>query len=93
MVLLESNHCPQMLTTGPYPAALKRRIRSKRGHLSNLAAAACLQQLRNDVPIILLAHLSEINNTPRKALATAQEGLGLYLVKLISAHVHSTTPQ
>ena len=30
-VLLESNHCPEMLATGPYPESLKRRIRSRRG--------------------------------------------------------------
>jgi len=89
MVILESNHCPHMLKTGPYPLALKRRIRSKRGHLSNLAAASYLQQLRNDVPIILLAHLSEINNTPLKAMASAQEALGLYFSEVDV----STSPQ
>jgi len=38
-IVLESNHCPDMLQNGPYPESLKRRIRSKRGHLSNPAAA------------------------------------------------------
>ena len=42
-VLLESNHCPDMLENGPYPAYLKSRIRSKRGHLSNPDAARCLR--------------------------------------------------
>ena len=31
-----------------------------------------------DVPQIILAHLSEINNTPERAMAGAREGLGLY---------------
>ena len=44
-LVLESNHCPEMLRTGPYPEMLKRRIRSKRGHLSNPDAAACIRSL------------------------------------------------
>jgi phosphoribosyl 1,2-cyclic phosphodiesterase len=77
-IVLESNHCPDMLANGPYPESLKRRIRSKRGHLSNPAAAACLQAFGKDVPQVVLAHLSEINNTPEKAMGTAREGLGLF---------------
>ena len=77
-IVLESNHCPDMLRNGPYPESLKRRIRSKRGHLSNTAAACCLQTLGKDVPRIILAHLSETNNTPDKVIASAREGLGLF---------------
>ncbi len=77
-VLLESNHCPEMLENGPYPVYLKQRIRSKRGHLSNTAASLCLQTLAGRVDSVLLAHLSEVNNTHEKALTTALCGLGLY---------------
>ncbi len=77
-IILESNHCPDMLQNGPYPESLKRRIRSKHGHLSNTAAAHCLQVLGKDVPRIILAHLSEMNNTPERVLASARQGLGLY---------------
>ncbi len=77
-ILLESNHCPEMLRNGPYPAMLKQRIRSRRGHLSNIAAAECLQTLGAAVPHVMLAHLSEVNNTPGKALATALQALGFY---------------
>ena len=77
-VVLESNHCPVMLENGPYPESLKRRIRSKRGHLSNTAAASCIRALGREVPQIILAHLSEMNNTPEKALLSAREGLGLF---------------
>ncbi|HDQ08483.1 MAG TPA: MBL fold metallo-hydrolase [Methanoculleus sp.] len=78
-VILESNHCPVMLVEGRYPAFLKRRIAdTKRGHLSNPAAAAVLRHLCADLSHVVLAHLSEENNTPEKALATAHEGLGLY---------------
>jgi phosphoribosyl 1,2-cyclic phosphodiesterase len=93
-VLLESNHCPDMLRTGPYPESLKRRIRSRRGHLSNVAAAACLREIGGHVDAVILAHLSEINNTPEKALASAKEGLGFYIgdVKIMVAHQHQVTP-
>ena len=77
-IVLESNHCPDMLANGPYPESLKRRIRSKRGHLSNPDAAACLRDFGKDVPRVILAHLSEINNTPDKAIGSAREGLGLF---------------
>jgi phosphoribosyl 1,2-cyclic phosphodiesterase len=77
-IVLESNHCPEMLQNGPYPESLKRRIRSKKGHLSNLAAAECLQDFGRDVPQVILAHLSEMNNTPEKAMGSAREGLGLF---------------
>jgi len=77
-VLLESNHCPQMLENGPYPAFLKSRIRSSRGHLSNPDAARCLQRLADHIHVAMLAHLSEINNTQERALLSALEGLGFY---------------
>jgi phosphoribosyl 1,2-cyclic phosphodiesterase len=76
--VLESNHCPEMLQNGPYPESLKRRIRSKKGHLSNPSAARCLQALGKDTPVVVLAHLSEINNTPARAMSGAREGLGLF---------------
>jgi len=75
--VLESNHCPVMLREGPYPESLKRRIRSAKGHLSNTAASACLRTLGDRVPAIVLAHLSEVNNTPERAVASARDGLGL----------------
>ena len=77
-IVLESNHCPDMLANGPYPESLKRRIRSKRGHLSNPDAAACLRDFGKDVPQVILAHLSETNNTPDKAMVSARAGLGLF---------------
>jgi phosphoribosyl 1,2-cyclic phosphodiesterase len=92
-VLLESNHCPEMLATGPYPESLKRRIRSRRGHLSNVTAASCLRQIAGDLGAVILAHLSEVNNTPEKALASAREGLGFYLgeVEILVARQHEVT--
>ncbi len=92
-ILLEFNHCPEMLRTGPYPEVLKRRIRSRHGHLSNVSAAACLRALGCDVGTVILGHLSEINNTPEKALASAKEGLGLYCggVRVVVGKQHTVS--
>jgi len=77
-LVLESNHCPDMLKNGPYPPSLKRRIQSRVGHLSNDAARTFLHELDGDLSTLILAHLSEVNNTPEKAQASGMEGLGLY---------------
>ncbi len=67
-VVLESNHDPDMLMDGPYPYDLKLRIRGKKGHLSNEDCATLAAQLyASGTKNILLAHLSEQNNTPRLA--------------------------
>lgn len=67
-VVLESNHDPDMLMDGPYPYDLKLRIRGKKGHLSNEDCATVAAQLyAGGTKNILLAHLSEQNNTPRLA--------------------------
>lgn len=64
-VVLESNHDIAMLKDGPYPYALKQRILSRRGHLSNTDCASLAVRLsETGTRYILLAHLSEINNTP-----------------------------
>ena len=68
-VVLESNHDVDMLMKGPYPYELKRRVASRRGHLSNrecadLAAALAAEGTRG----FLLAHLSAENNHPELAL-------------------------
>jgi phosphoribosyl 1,2-cyclic phosphodiesterase len=93
-LVLESNHCPEMLANGPYPESLKRRIRSSRGHLSNPAAAAALRVFGKDVPQVVLSHLSEINNTPDRAWASARDGFGLYAEEksLIVATQRGSTP-
>jgi Metal-dependent hydrolases of the beta-lactamase superfamily I len=76
-IVLESNHCPKMLEEGPYPEYLKRRIRGKKGHLSNTMAAECLRELHGSVSTVILSHLSEVNNSPPVAFASSQEALGL----------------
>lgn len=67
-VVIESNHDVDMLRDGPYPDHLKRRIMGEYGHLSNAACASLLPHLpAYGTKRILLAHLSEQNNTPEIA--------------------------
>lgn len=72
-VVLESNHDIQMLKDGSYPAWLKARIASSRGHLSNEDCGEFLPRLyAGGTRHVLLAHLSAENNTPSLALASAK---------------------
>ena len=67
--LFESNYEPSMLAESPRPAWLKRRIKGRHGHLSNLQACRYIKQLAGDrTKGIFLAHLSEECNAPEAAL-------------------------
>lgn len=69
-VMLECNHDVNMLKAGPYPAALKSRILSDSGHLSNADCAEVITYLAsNGTKKAILAHISETNNTPLVARA------------------------
>jgi phosphoribosyl 1,2-cyclic phosphodiesterase len=73
LLVIEFNHDVQMLVDGPYPWALKQRIRGGRGHLSNVQAAGLLKQACHPgLREVVLAHLSEHNNTPRLAREAAE---------------------
>lgn len=75
-VLLESNHDVDMLARGSYPYPLKRRIASDFGHLSNDQAAQVIEALKgSSVKHVVLAHLSEQNNTKEIAFARAVQAL------------------
>ena len=72
-VILESNYDPNMLTAGPYPYELKKRIRSSRGHLSNDDAGHVAAELvRHGASQIILGHLSKENNFPELAMRTCE---------------------
>ena len=69
LLVLEANHDPHMLSTGPYPWPLKQRIKSRKGHLSNQEAKTLVMEVRHDhLDHVILAHLSEVNNAPDNAL-------------------------
>lgn len=76
LVFLEANHDPQLLKQGPYPESLKRRIASDYGHLSNQACGVALRQIVSaKTKHIMLAHLSEQNNTLKHAQETVVQHL------------------
>ena len=69
--IFESNHNIEMLMHGRYPKWLKARVSSDVGHLSNESSAFYLTKLIGEnTKEIILAHLSEENNTPELALET-----------------------
>lgn len=72
-ILLEANHDIRMLQAGPYTYALKQRILSDRGHLSNDNSGLLLNQIiHEDLKYILLGHLSKENNMPELAFETVK---------------------
>ena len=76
LLLLESNHDVDMLKVGPYPWAVKQRVLSRKGHLSNdLASGYIREELTQEVQTLVLGHLSENNNHPAIAEMTARQAL------------------
>lgn len=87
-VLLEFNHDPDMLESGPYPFHLKKRIRGPKGHLSNPEAAMLLKKIADErLGHVILSHLSEINNSPENALAEAKKALAEIGMHEVAVHV------
>lgn len=82
-VVIESNYDEAMLVNGPYNAMLKRRIAGKKGHLAN-EMCACLAPVlaRCGTRSIVLAHLSETNNTPALAFSATRDKLKEYGVSI-----------
>ena len=70
-VFIESNYDPDMLTRGPYPAFLKKRIAGPAGHISNVESAELLKSASSkNLKWACLSHLSAHNNKPSLALET-----------------------
>jgi phosphoribosyl 1,2-cyclic phosphodiesterase len=93
LLLLESNHDLEMLRDGPYPWAVKQRVMSRVGHLSNEAASKFLENdYDGQAAYVILAHLSESNNLPELARVTAERALidraGLLANRLLLAAQH-----
>ena len=76
LIVVESNHDERLLTNGPYPWMLKQRIGGDLGHLSNGATAAFLADTAHQgLKGVVLAHLSQTNNTPEHALSRTRDAL------------------
>jgi phosphoribosyl 1,2-cyclic phosphodiesterase len=76
VLVVESNHDEGMLRAGPYPPRVQARIAGPRGHLSNRAAGLLMRAaMRGRARHVVLAHISEVNNTPDVALGNARRTL------------------
>ncbi len=74
--IIESNYDEEMLLDGPYPRCLKERVISDSGHLSNKSTAKYLNKLVGEnTKCVILAHLSEKNNTEELAYTETKKVL------------------
>ena len=90
--IIESNHDEVMLMDGPYPRFLKERVISDKGHLSNTTTAKYLQKIiGSNTKTIVLAHLSETNNTEELAYNTTHDLLNNENIDLKVAKQHEAT--
>lgn len=73
ILMVEANHDINMVEVGPYTYALKQRILSDRGHLSNDNCGKLVCELMSDnLKHIVLGHLSKENNYPQLAYETVR---------------------
>ena len=80
-LMIEANHEPDILMSGPYPWHLKKRIKGEKGHLSNQDCFLLLDEVfHEDVSHVSFLHLSEENNNPDILRAMALERLAKYNV-------------
>ncbi len=78
LYVMESNHDVEMLTNGSYPFQTRQRILSDKGHLSNYDSSKYLSSFIGDnTKYIMLAHLSQENNTEEIAYETLINRLNL----------------
>ena len=80
ILILEANHDENMLLNNPkYSSMLKHRILSSKGHISNLTCAGILRDIYSpNTTQVILAHLSEENNSPMLAYNTIKTELSRY---------------
>lgn len=84
--VIESNHDEVMLMDGPYPRFLKERVISDKGHLSNITTAKYLKKIIGiNTKNIVLAHLSETNNTEELAIKTVRSEVPNESIEIIAA--------
>ncbi|MCL2569656.1 MAG: MBL fold metallo-hydrolase [Firmicutes bacterium] len=77
VVMLECNHDNlKLMNNTKYPMWLKRRVSSNYGHLSNIACGKAVAKLATlGVSQVILAHLSQENNTPTLAYSVVRDFL------------------
>lgn len=97
-LVIETNHDEKMLQNDTRrPWAIKQRIMSRHGHLSNAAAAAVLTELLgNGLQRAVLCHLSRDCNSPEIAAGTVRSSLeaaGEKSVEVFSASQSAISPR
>jgi phosphoribosyl 1,2-cyclic phosphodiesterase len=71
LLVCETNHDVDWVKSSPYPYYLKQRILGDYGHLSNEAGAELAAfAVESGTRAVILAHLSQTNNTPVRAYDT-----------------------
>ncbi|NBA95835.1 MBL fold metallo-hydrolase [Pseudomonas sp. R5(2019)] len=76
-LMIEANHCRDLLARGPYPSFLKHRVGGSMGHLNNHQAAGLVAELGwQHLQHLVLAHLSSKNNLPQLARQRFVDTLG-----------------
>lgn len=84
MYILESNHDIEMLMNGKYPHYLKQRILGDKGHLSNKDSSYYLSKLiGKDTKYIVMAHISEENNSEDKVIETLEKTIDISKVEKV----------
>ena len=96
LLMVEANHDRRLLHEGPYPWSLKQRVSGRLGHLSNDEAADLIRHTADeDCQAVVLAHLSDKNNSPdlaRRAAARAVSDAGARRVSMRVATRKAPTP-
>jgi phosphoribosyl 1,2-cyclic phosphodiesterase len=97
-LVIETNHDEKMLQNDTRrPWAIKQRIMSRHGHLSNTAAAGVLSELLgNGLRRTILCHLSRDCNSPEVAVGTVQTRLreaGESAMEIFCASQTEVSPQ
>lgn len=76
LLIGEFNYDLDMLRAGPYPPYLKERILGARGHLSNeMGGELAGWAVQQGTGRVVLAHLSQENNTPAVAMGAAERAM------------------
>lgn len=93
LYLIESNHDEVMLMDGPYPRFLKERVISDKGHLSNTTTSKYLRKLVGEnTKYVILAHISEKNNTEKLAYECTKRELESTNIEIIIAKQYEESP-
>ena len=93
LYVIESNHDEVMLMDGPYPRFLKERVISDKGHLSNKTTSKYLKKVTGpNTKYVVLAHLSEKNNTEELAYQATKEELEDTNIEIIIAKQYEHSP-